>query len=188
MTRFERRTVTVELTILILTFIVTATTGLGFYYQATRHFAIQRTSYMIERFNTKELVDAREATDNWLDTKEDVKSLMDRAVDPHSPKTESQKTDAEKVESAKAKEAAATVKNIRVFCNFFQELGTAEKHRTLDEGYMWDVFGGIVTRYGEELKPFIEELRVRKRRPQIMQEFSSLTDKMKELDKKHTGK
>jgi hypothetical protein len=188
MTRFERKAVTVELAILILTFIVTAATGLGFYHQATRHFAIQRTSYMIERFNTKELVDAREATDSWLDKKEDVKSLMDHAVDPHSQKPESQKTHTEKVESAKAKEATETVKSIRVFCNFFQELGTAEKHGTLDEGYMWDVFGGIVKKYGEELKPFVEELRVRKQRPQIMQEFSSLTEKMKALDEKYAGK
>ncbi len=178
----------VEVTILILTLIVTTTTGLGIYYQATRHFDIQRTSYMIERFNTKELVDARDVTDKWLDKKEDVKSLMDRAVDPYSKNPEPQKTGEGKLESAEAEEAATIVKSIRVFCNFFQELGTAEKHGTLDEGYMWDVFGGIVNKYGEELKPFVEELRVRKQRPQIMQEFSSLTNKMKELDKKYTGK
>lgn len=187
MTLFERKAITAELTILILTLIVTTATGLGVYYQATRHFAIQRTSYMIERFNTKELVDAREVTDDWLDKKEDVRSLMDRAVDPHSQKPEKQKTDAEKLESAHAKEAADTVKSIRVFCNFFQELGTAEKHRTLDEGYMWDVFGSMVTKYGGELKPYVEEVRVRRQRPQLFQEFLSLTAKMNELNKKHAG-
>jgi hypothetical protein len=188
MTRFERRAVTVELTILILTLIVTTTTGLGIYYQTTRHFDIQRTSYMIERFNTKELVDAREVTDNWLATGESAESLMDRAVDPHSQKPESSKTTKEKLESKKARAAAETVKSIRVFCNFFQELGTAEKHRTLDEGYMWDVFGAAVSKYGEELKPFIEELRVRRQRPQLLQEFLSLTDKMKELNEKYASK
>jgi hypothetical protein len=188
MTQFERKAVVVEVTILVLTLIVTTVTGLGIYYQATRHFDIQRTSYMIERFNTKELVDAREVTDKWLGSKEAPKALMDRANDPYSQKPEGQKTKEDISESAKAAEAAATVKSIRVFCNFFQELGTAHKHGTVHEGYMWDVFGGLVTKYGTELKPFIDELRVRHNRQQIMQEFSSLTDKMKELDKKHTGK
>lgn len=188
MTRFERKAVAVEMTILILTLVVTTTAGLGVYYQTTRHFNIQRTSYMIERFNMKELVDAREVTDNWLATGESAKSLMDRAVDPHSQKPESSKTDEEKLESEKAREAAVTVKSIRVFCNFFQELGTAEKHRTLDEGYMWDVFGAIATKYGKELRPYVDEVRVRRQRPQLFQEFLSLTDKIKELNKKYASK
>jgi len=185
MTLFERKAVIVELTILSLALVITTITSAGVYYQASRHFAIQRTSYMIERFNEKELVDAREVTDNWLNTKEDAKSLMARAVDPYSQKPESQKTNEEKLASEKARDAAKIVQNIRVFCNFFQELGTAEKHDTLDEGYMWDVFGAAVTKYGEELKPFIEELRVRRQRPQLMQEFLTLTEKMKELNKKY---
>jgi hypothetical protein len=188
MTLFERKAVVVELAILALTLIVTTTTGLGIYYQTTRHFDIERTTYMSERLNMKELVDAREVTDDWLDTKEDAKSLMDRAVDPYSQKPESQKTEEEKLASAKAKKAAETVKSIRVFCNFFQELGTAYKHNTLDEGYMWDTFGAGVTKYGEELKPFVEELRVRRHRQQLYQEFSALTDKMKELNKKYAEK
>jgi hypothetical protein len=188
MARFERRAVTVELVILILTLIATATTGLGVYYQTTRHFNIQRTSYLIERFNTQELVAAREVTDNWLATGESAKSLMDRAVDPHSQKPGESKTQKEKLESEKAREAASTVKSIRIFCNFFQELGTAEKHNTLDEGYMWDVFGAAVTKYGEELNPFIEEMRGRRQRPQLYQEFLSLSDRMKELNKKYALK
>ncbi|MDX6500481.1 MAG: hypothetical protein QOG23_3741 [Blastocatellia bacterium] len=188
MTQFERKSVIVELAILSLTLIVTITTGLGLYYQTTRHFDIERTTYMSERLNTKELVDARDVTDKWLDTKEDAKSLMDRAFDPYSQKLELQKTEEEKLASAKAREAAEIVKSIRVFCNFFQELGTAEKHYTLDEGYMWDAFGALVTKYGEELKPFVEELRVRRHRPQLMQEFFALTIKMKELNKKYAEK
>ena len=188
MTQFERKSVIVELAIVSLTLIVTITTGLGVYYQTTRHFDIERTTYMSERLNTKELVDAREVTDKWLDKKQDAKSLMDRAFDPYSQKSESQKTKQEKLESAQAREAADSVKSIRVFCNFFQELGTAEKYHTLDEGYMWDAFGALVTKYGEELKPFVEELRVRRNRPQLMQDFSALTIKMKELNKKNAEK
>ena len=74
MTQFERKAVIVELTILSLALIITTVTGAGVYYQASRHFAIQRTSYMIERFNEKELVDARDVTDQWLDTKESTPS------------------------------------------------------------------------------------------------------------------
>jgi hypothetical protein len=187
MTRFERRAVIVELAILILTLIVTTTTGVGVYYQTTRHFNIQRTTYLIERFDTQELVDAREVTDDWLAKGESPKSLMDSAVDPHSREPEASKTEKEKLESKKAAEAAATVNSIRVFCNFFQELGTAEKHHTLDEGYMWDVFGAAVTKYGEELKPFIEEMRVRRQRPQLYQEFLSLTERMKKLNEKYAS-
>lgn len=140
---------------------------------------------MIERFNQKELVDAREVTDNWFAIKEDAKALFDRAVDPYSQKPESQKTDAEKLESERARKAEETVKNIRIFCNFFQELGTAEKYGTLEEEYMWDVFGAAVTKYGEELRPFVEELRVRRQRPLLMQEFLLPADKMKELNRKY---
>lgn len=188
MTWFERKAVVVELAILSLTLIVTTTLGLGIYYQTTRHFALQRTTYMGELLNAKELVDAREVTDKWLDMKEDAKALMDRAIDPYSQKLESLKTEDEKSVSERAREATATVKSIRVFCNFFQQLGTAEKHDTLDEGYMWDSFGALVTKYGEELKPFVEELRIRRHRPQLMQEFLYLSDKMKELNKKYTEK
>src|ERR1700754_2400759 len=136
MTQFERKAVIVELTILAITLSVTSLTGLGVYIQASNHFAFQRTSYMIERFNQQQLVDDREATDRWLKTKEEAKSLFDRA---------------EQRDPEKAKEALQTIKAIRVFCNFFQELGTAEKHGTLNQEYLWDVFGAAVTKYGEEL-------------------------------------
>ena len=187
MTRFERKAVVLELTILALTLIITTTVGLGLYYQATRHFNLQRTSSMMERFNSKELVDVREVTDNWLVKGESAKALMDRAVDPYSHKSESEKTEEEKSVSAKAEDAAETVKNLRVFCNFFQELGTAYKRGTLDEGYMWDLFRALVTKYGEELKPYVEELRVRRKRQQLYQEFLLLADKMKKLNEKYIG-
>lgn len=188
MTRFERKAVVIELAILTVTLIITLVIGLGVYYQTSRHFTIQRTSYLIERFNQRELVDDRETTDNWLETKEDPRTLMNRSIDPYSEKPESQKTEAEKLESEKAKKAAEKVKNIRVFCNFFQELGTAVKHDTVDEEYMWDVFGAAVTLYGEQLRQFVEELRVRRHRPELMQEFLLLIDKMKELNKKYGQK
>jgi hypothetical protein len=185
MMRFERRAVVLELTILALTLIVTTTGSLGVYYQATRHFNIQRTSSMMERFNSKELVDIRDVADAWLAKGESAHDLMERAVDPYSHKPDSEKTEEEKAVSAKAREAADVVINVRVFCNFFQELGTAYKRGTLDEAYMWDLFGGIVTKYGEELRPFVEELRIRRQRPQLYQEFLSLTERMKELNEKY---
>jgi len=189
MTNFERKAVILELTILSVTLIITSVLGLGVYLQTSNHFAIQRTTYMIERFNQRDLVDARGITDRWIRRKEDPKALMDRAKDLESVNSDAQKTETKESEAAKAREEAAmTVQNIRVFCNFFQELGTAVKHDTLDEHYMWDVFGAVVKRYGEELRPFVDELRLRLGRPQLMQEFLSLVDTMKKLDKKYGGK
>ncbi|SRR6266446_822475 len=186
MTQFERKAVIMELTILAVTLIITSLLGAGVYHQTSRHFTIQRTTYMIERFNQKELVDARDVADGWLRKKEDPRALMDRAKYADNEELYSLKTDAEKSESEKMRDdARKTVQNIRVFCNFFQELGTAMKHDTLDEEYMWDVFGAVVMKYGVELRPFVEELRVRLQRPQLMQEFILLVDKMKELDKEY---
>lgn len=168
---FERKVVIMELAILSATLIVTSLTGLGVYIQASKHFALQRTSYMIERFNEHQLVENRYVTDKWLDTNDAPKALFDRAEQGADPE--------------KAKEASETIKRILVFCNFFQELGTAEKRHTLDEGYMWDVFGGIIRKYGEELRPFVEELRARRQRQTLLQEFTALTEKMRKLDEKY---
>lgn len=111
---------------------------------------------------------------------------MDRAAFPDGQEVESQTAATEKSALVTSRDdARQSFQNIRGVCNFFQELGTAIKHDTLDEEYMWDVFGAIVKKYGEELRPFVEELRVRLQRPQLMQEFLSLVDTMKELDKKY---
>jgi hypothetical protein len=185
MTTFERKAVVLELAILAVTLIITSILGFAVFRQTTNHFAIQRTTYMIERFNQKELVDARDITDTWLRKKENAKALLDRAAYLDGQEVDSQKAATEKSALVTPREEARqTVQNIRVFCNFFQELGTAVKHDTLDE----DVFGAVVKKYGEELRPFVEELRVRLQRPQLMQEFVSLVDKMKELDQKYGSK
>ncbi len=73
MTRFERKTTIVELTILAVTLIVTVSLGSGVFYQTRNYFIIQRTTSMIERFNQKELVDSRDRTEEWLRMKEILK-------------------------------------------------------------------------------------------------------------------
>lgn len=79
MTNFERKAATIELAILAVTLIITSVLGSAVYYQTRSISTLQRTTYMIERFNQSELVDAREVVDRWLSTKEAPKALLDRA-------------------------------------------------------------------------------------------------------------
>ena len=162
-----------ELIILGLTLAVTLVTALAVYHQTSKYFTSERTSYYIERFNRTEIVEARDVTDRWLETKESPKELYDRAKDRTS---------------LEGKEAGITLRNIRVFTNFFQEIGAAMKHETLDDEYLWDVFGGIVRRYGLELKPFVDETRIQLKRPAAYRDFTELVGKMEQLEKKYGSK
>lgn len=200
MIAFERKSMIVELAILALTLVITSVTGYFIYYQTSRHFALQRTSDMIERFNRDELVRVRKVTDEWLRTKECTESLENCSkvlVDSWYIKNhELQEAEAENEESEKPskKETIKSIKppkpeeifeDVRLYCNFFQELGTAVTNDTLDEKYMWDVFGYNVKRYGEKLKPFIEEVRKQEKRETLFKEVFYLIDKMKKLDEKY---
>jgi hypothetical protein len=156
--------------------------------QTRQHFAIQRTSAAIERFNSDQLLQARHLVDAWLGTGESPGALMDRAVDPTAAKTDSEKTPAERLASERAAKADEALQAIRVFANFFQELGTAFKHDTLHEQYAWDVFGSLVIRYEGELRPFVMEMRRRRNRPKMYQEFMTLAETMRRLDQKYTSK
>jgi len=55
--------------------------------------------------------------------------------------------------------AKQAVKAIRTFAKFFQELGTAMKHGTLEAAYAWDLFGSAVHHYMRGLRAFIDETR-----------------------------
>jgi hypothetical protein len=185
-TQFERKAVLLELAILALTLVVTVSLSFGIFYQTRNHFIIQRTTYMIERFNQKELVEARHRTEEWLLTKEEPKALLNRAYKPEGQDSDSGKTSAEQAKSEEArKDGNETVVNIVLVCNFFQELGTAMNHESLDEKYLWDVFGALVIDYGQKLRPFIVEFRIKKQRETLLQDFLLLVAKMKELDKKY---
>ena len=162
-----------ELVIPAITLVITFMAALAVYYQTQKYFTAERTSYYIERFNSTELVEAREVVDNWLSTGESPRDLYTRIKDRA---TES------------GKNGLFVYRNIRTFVNFFQELGVAMKHETLNEEYLWDVFGGLVLRYGNLLKPYIEETRIQLNRPKVLQEFTKLVELMESLDKKYSTK
>ncbi len=116
----------------------------------------------------------------------DPKALLVRAYPPEDQKPDLQKTENEKSQSERERrEATETVRNIVLVCNFFQELGTAMNHETLDEKYLWDVFGALVIDYGVKLRPFVSAYRIKKDRNTLLQDVLSLVDKMKDLDNKY---
>lgn len=191
----------VELTILCLTLVITALFNLfifqemhrqtalnrAMYNQTREHFAIQRTSSAIERFNSDQLLRARRVVDHWVATAEPPGDLLDRAAHPHPGKAASELTPEQRLAVERAEHADEVATNLRLFANFFQELGTAMKHDTLHERYAWDVFGALVVRYEADLRPYVEEIRRRRGRPQLYEDFSALADRMRALDRKYAA-
>ena len=164
--RIERRLQITDLVVLGLTLAVTLMAAVAVYQQTAHHFASERISYFTERFNRSEFVDVRATVDAWLETGESAESLFHR-------------------EGAKDPEAIRTIKNMRAFANFFQELAAAMKHETLDKEYMWDVFGFLTQHYGEKLQPFIDQMRATRKRSTLYAEFYELVRTMKSIERKH---
>ena len=77
------------------------------------------------------------------------------------------------------------ITQITVFTNFFQELGAALVNKVVDKKYTWDIFGGLVERYGKELKPFIEALRFIRKRETLYSDFTKVIKTMSMLDTKY---
>ena len=165
----NRRHHIAELAVLGLTLAVTLFASAYVYRQTQRHFEVERTTYFIERFNRSELVKTRRAVDLWLDSGESAETLFQRSA---------------------AKDAAAleTIETLRVFANFFQELAAAMRHESLDDEYLWDVFGFIASDYGRKLQPFIHEIRRAKGREKLYQDFDDLIQIMVELETKYSDK
>jgi len=65
-----------------------------------------------------------------------------------------------------------------------QELAVAMKYGTLDELYTYDCFGAVVTRYGEEIKSYIQQVRVIRQRPLLYEDIFTMAARMRELDRK----
>jgi hypothetical protein len=149
-----------------------------------RHFQWQRSAAYIERLNSDQIVRARATFDNWRRTGETLDSLITRSTDRSLGKADAEKTAPERIESERAMIAARIEQDLRVFVNFFQELAVAMKYGTLDELYTYDNFGAVVTRYGEEMKPYIQEVRVIRKRPLLYEDIFTLAARMREIDRK----
>ncbi len=150
-----------------------------------RHFQWQRAAGYVERFNSDQIVRARATFDNWRTTGETLKSLIARSADRSQGKADAEKTASEKIDSERAAAAAHIDQDLRVFVNFLEELAIAMKYGTLDELYAYDSFGAVVIRYGEEMKPYIEEIRVIRNRPSLYEDIFTLAARMRALDRKY---
>jgi hypothetical protein len=148
-----------------------------------RHFQLQRSAAYVERLNSEHLVRARATFDNWHKTGESLESLIARSIDRSQGKADSERTASERIESERAAQAARIEQDLRVFVNFLQELAVAMKYGTLDELYTYDCFGAVVTRYGEEIKSYVQQVRVIRKRPLLFEDIFTMAARMSELDR-----
>jgi Domain of unknown function (DUF4760) len=152
-----------------------------------RHFQWQRAATFIERLNSDQIIRARATFDNWRKTGETLEDLIARSVDRARGKADSEKSASEHVESERAGIAARIEQDLRVFVNFFQELAVAMKYGTLDELYTYDSFGAVVTRYAEEMRPYIEEVRAIRKRPRLYEDIFTMAARMRSLDRTYAN-
>jgi len=157
----------VENLILAFTLIMTVALSWMVFRQTQRHFQLQRTQEFIGRFNGQAINEHRRQIDLWVATGEAVHELLDRA--------KQEDADATQVRQAEA---------MRSVANFFQELGAAAKHGTLNDAYCWDVFGGLITNYWQLLSPYVFEMRYRRGRPTLWNDFEALANQMQQQDAK----
>jgi hypothetical protein len=75
-----------------------------------------------------------------------------------------------------------------LFANFFQELAVATKHESFDEHYLVDVFAYLVSRYGDSLLPYINEIRIKHNRPSLYQDFIEFCGSMKIMEAQYKNK
>ncbi len=149
----------------ILEIVVLIATGGYVGYQAQRHFSLTRSQHYIERFNSGEMRDLRARVDAWIAGGRSIENLFAEGTT---------------LDDASQQDREA----LRLFSNFFQELGTAYKYRTVNRAYVWDVFGALILKYGEELAPFICESRVRANRVGLYIDFEYLAEDIQKMDAK----
>ena len=146
---------------------------------AQRLFNLNRTSYFIERFHRPEMLEARADADRWLRVrrgKEDTVSEQQVRDMLHAANLVSAD-----FEDPRQAEDAAVFVDLRLIANFFQELGAAFDNESLDEKYLWQVFGSLVTRYHRDLAPFLKGMRNRANNQDLYEDFDQLADKMLNL-------
>ncbi len=155
----------IELLLLGITAVITLFAAIYVGKQAEKHFRMQRSTAFIERFNSGDLLRIRPEVDQLLATVHDWQHELRRAAEGEP-------------------ESNHRVIRVSVFANFFQELATAFIHRTIDEAYTWDVFGGLVKKYWRNLAPFVEAIRLVNERPTLYDDFQHLAERMGRVDRK----
>jgi hypothetical protein len=124
----------IELFLVALTLLATVVISALTLRQTTNHFRLERTTAFAARFNSAELVGIREEVDRWLETSESASRLYDRSFFPRADAADSGAL-------TRSEDALATVKALRTFTNFFQEVGSAFKAGTLDNRYLHELIG-----------------------------------------------
>jgi hypothetical protein len=149
----------------ILEIVVLVATGGYVGYQAQRHFSLTRAQHYIERFNSGEMRELRSRVNSWIDRGRPLETIYP-------------------AEAPLDDEAQRDLEALRLFSSFFQELGTAYKHGTVNRAYIWDVFGRLILTYGKELAPFVCESRIQVNRSVLYIDFEYLAEDIQKMDAK----
>lgn len=158
----------VEVILLGLTLLATVLVGGFVAWQTHRHFALQRSQEFIGRLNSEEFAAVRRRAERWARSGELPAALLDRVA----------------IEEAEGREGDATQtrSDLRLLTNFYQELGTAMRHRTLDRRYAWGVFGGLVKRHWADLRAYVFYVRYESDRATLLEDFECLAARMRRED------
>ncbi len=146
------------------------------------HYQLETAVAFSQRLDSDQMVRARHVVDNFVASHLSVKQLLDDAMDPEANLADMALSDQQKLRRAHAQKSDEIAREFRIFANFFQQLGTALKHDTVPVDYAWDVFGALAQRYRKDLKGYIEEMRIRRERPTLYQEFDLFVNRMAKMD------
>ncbi|MEM8781848.1 MAG: gamma-glutamylcyclotransferase family protein [Planctomycetota bacterium] len=157
-----------EVILLGLTLLATVLVGGFVAWQTHRHFALQRSQEFIQRLNSPEFAAVRRRAERWVCGGELPCALLDRVA----------------IEEAEGREGEATQirSDLRLLTNFYQELGTAMRHQTLDRRYAWGVFGGLIKRHWLDLRAYVFYARYDSERETLLEDFEWLAAQMRRED------
>lgn len=107
------------------------------YKLATKQFRMSKASHFLERFMSKDMIEARNTVDRLFEGN-DLKSTL---------------------EYLNEKKSLKDLNQIRMFANFFQELSIAYRNRLVDKKYIIDVFDVLTCKYWTLLTGWISDYR-----------------------------
>ena len=128
------------------------------YRLAVKQFRMARASAFLERFHSGEMTRARTSVDRWL-AAEDL---------------------SERLKLINEAENVALLNDVRMFANFFQELGVAWNRKLVDREYARNCFDFLAVYYWTALSGWIADYRHR-RDPTLYRRFEELYDEMKKI-------
>ncbi len=134
-------------------------------YLTRRHFGIVRAANFAERFNSPEMFGVRLKVDRWLHGSHDQ---MEKKIDA-------------------LREDAELEASVRLFTNFFQELGASYRARHLDRGYVRMTFDYLVPYYWKQLAFYVKWSRDSTGNRTLYRAFGMVADEMEPRKNKGEG-